>query len=225
MSNIDTVDVGVDTGGTFTDLVFRFSSGRVQIAKVPSTPSDPGQAVLEGIVQKAREWNIPLENVRRVVHGTTVATNAIIERKGSHIGLITTEGFRDVLEIGRQMRQEMYNLRIKPVTPAFLVPRARRLEVPERLSAKGEVLVPLDERAVVQAAERLVAEGVQAIAVCFLFSSWTRCTRDGRANSSWHDFLTSTSRSPATSIRPFANTNVLSRRRSTPMSNQWSTAI
>ncbi|MFI0847744.1 hydantoinase/oxoprolinase family protein [Mesorhizobium sp. IMUNJ 23232] len=170
MNDIDTVDVGVDTGGTFTDLVFRFASGKVRIAKVPSTPSDPARAVLEGILQKAREWNVPIGNVRRVVHGTTVATNAIIERKGSRIGLITTEGFRDVLEIGRQMRQEMYNLRIKPVTPTFLAPRSRRLEVPERLSAAGEVLVPLDEGAVVKAAEMLVADGAQAIAICFLFS-------------------------------------------------------
>lgn len=170
MSQIDYVDVGVDTGGTFTDIVFQFSNGDVRVAKVPSTPLNPDNAVLNGIVTKAKEWGVSLGNIRRVVHGTTVATNVIIEREGAKLGIITTEGFRDVLEIGRQMRQEMYNLHINPVTPTFLAPRQMRLGVPERLSAKGEILMPLNEGAVLGAVDKLVKNGAEAIAICFLFS-------------------------------------------------------
>ncbi|WP_420556165.1 hydantoinase/oxoprolinase family protein [Roseovarius sp.] len=164
------IEVGVDTGGTFTDIVFRFPDGTVRIAKERSTPADPGRAVIDGILKNARAWGVSLDDIERVVHGTTVATNAIIERRGARVGLITTDGFRDVLEIGRQMRRDMYDLRIQPVAPAFLVPRARRKDVPERLLASGEVLVPLDEDAVLEAAKDLVADGVRSIAVCFLFA-------------------------------------------------------
>src|SRR5262249_14236172 len=110
------------------------------------------------------------EAIARFVHGTTVATNAVIERKGAKIGLITTQGFRDVLEIGRQLRTQLYEPVLQPETPVFLAPRALRREVPERLAADGPVLVRPDEAGVEAGADALAAEGVAAIAVCFLFS-------------------------------------------------------
>src|SRR5436189_2875475 len=108
--------------------------------------------------------------MRRFVHGAPIVTNAVIERKGARIGLITTAGFKDVLEIGRQMRHAMYDLVLNPETPVFLAPGARRKEVRERISATGEVVVPLNEDEVRARAAELAADGVSAIAVVFLFS-------------------------------------------------------
>jgi N-methylhydantoinase A/oxoprolinase/acetone carboxylase beta subunit len=118
----------------------------------------------------AREWSVEPASITRFVHGTTVATNAVLERKGARIGLITTQGFRDVLEIGRQSRRNVYSVMLRPETPGFLVPGALRREVPERLAATGEVLVPLDEDAVRREARVLADAGVEAIAISFLFS-------------------------------------------------------
>src|SRR5205085_2877612 len=106
----------------------------------------------------------------RFVHGTTVATNAVLEAKGAKIGLLTTVGFKDVLEIGRQMRHSVYDLILKPETPVFLAPGALRKEVGERVTATGDVLVALDESSVVRAVDELVGEGVESIAVSYLFS-------------------------------------------------------
>ncbi len=164
------IEIGVDTGGTFTDVVCRVAGEPECILKVPSTPADPSQAVLDGIARVLEQAGLSPRQVRRVVHGTTVATNAVLERKGATTGILTTEGFRDTLEIGRQMRSAIYALELEPETPVFLAPGARRLEVRERLAASGEVLVPLDEAGVVRAADMLVAHGCRAIAVCFLFS-------------------------------------------------------
>lgn len=164
------IEIGVDTGGTFTDIVCRIGDGSLRIAKVPSTRSDPSKAVLDGIGAMLRDIGMAPDRLRRVVHGTTVATNAIIERTGAKLGLITTAGFRDVLEIGRQMRRQLYELELKPQTPVFLAPRHLRHEVRERLSAQGTILTPLDEHDVIAAADALAAEGVQSIAIVFLFS-------------------------------------------------------
>ncbi|MDX1433861.1 MAG: hydantoinase/oxoprolinase family protein [Gammaproteobacteria bacterium] len=164
------IEVGVDIGGTFTDLVCRAAGAPDRILKVPSTPGDPARAVLDGIARLRDELGIEPAELARVVHGTTVATNAVLERKGARTGLIASEGFRDVLEIGRQMRTALYELSLAPETPVFLAPRARRAEVRERLSASGEVVTPLDEATVLGAAERLVAAGVESVAVCLLFS-------------------------------------------------------
>ena len=109
-------------------------------------------------------------DIARFLHGTTIATNAVLERKGAKIGLITSEGFRDVLEIGYQLRQDLHRIMLEPVTPVFLAPGAQRKEAREQVSAQGEVIVPLDEESVRRAAAELVADGVQAIAVCYLFS-------------------------------------------------------
>jgi N-methylhydantoinase A/oxoprolinase/acetone carboxylase beta subunit len=163
-------EIGIDIGGTFTDVVCRGDDGSVRIAKLPSTRDDPSQAVLAALEKARREWGVPPAAITRFVHGTTAATNAVLERKGARVGLITTEGFRDVLEIGRQMRHQMYDLVLRPETPVFLAPGRYRKEVRERLDAQGRVLVALDEDSVRRVVAELIDAGVQAIAVCLLFS-------------------------------------------------------
>ena len=162
------IEIGIDIGGTFTDIVCRRRGEPDTIFKLPTTRTDPGQAVLQAIEQLAPDY--PPQAIKRFVHGTTVATNAVLERKGAKTGLLTTEGFKDVLEIGRQIRHTLYDVILEPETPVFLAPGARRIEIPERLDASGHVLTPLDEQAVLDAAENLAADGVEAIAICFLFA-------------------------------------------------------
>ena len=168
--NPPTVAIGIDTGGTFTDLVCRVEGEPDRVLKVPSTPSDPSQAIRDVMGRLSESFGIQPGQVAQFVHGTTVATNAVLERKGARTGLIMTEGFKDVLEIGRQIRTAIYALELEPETPVFLAPGARRTEVRERISGTGEVLIPLDEASVTIAAERLVAEGVESVAICLLFS-------------------------------------------------------
>jgi N-methylhydantoinase A len=163
-------EVGVDIGGTFTDVVCRSTRGELRLAKIPTTRADPSAGVLHAVEHMTREWRIAPQALARFVHGTTVATNAVLERKGAKIGLITTHGFKDVLEIGRQNRHHVYSVMLEPETPVFLAPGALRREVHERIAASGEVLVPLDEKAVRREADALVAEGVEALAIVFLFS-------------------------------------------------------
>src|SRR6516162_3012007 len=170
MSTSGGVSIGVDIGGTFTDVVVRRSGAPTRIMKIPSTRKDPSIAVLEALERMEAEWGLAPRQVVRFVHGTTVATNAVIERKGACVGLITTRGFRDVIEIGRQMRHQMYDLALEAETPTFLAPGRRRREISERIGPAGEVLEPLEEAAVAAAADELVATGVHAIAVVFLFS-------------------------------------------------------
>ena len=161
--------VGVDVGGTFTDVVCVREGRPPLVFKVPSTPADPGDAALAA-VQRLADDGIEPGSIAQVAHGTTVATNAVLERRGGRLGIIATEGFRDTLEIGRQMRREMYEVRLDPQTPVFLAPRAMRLGVRERIGPQGEILEPLDEASVRAALERLVAMGAECIAVCLLFS-------------------------------------------------------
>jgi N-methylhydantoinase A/oxoprolinase/acetone carboxylase beta subunit len=165
-----TYEIGIDTGGTFTDMVCRGSDGSVRLKKVPSTRSNPSAAILSALAYAQSEWGVASADVALFAHGTTVATNAVLERKGARTGIITTQGFRDVLEIGRQSRRDMYDLALRPQPPVFLAPRRYRKEVRERLDSSGDVLVPLDEGDVRQAADELLASGVEAIAVCLLFS-------------------------------------------------------
>jgi N-methylhydantoinase A len=157
-----TLLAGVDTGGTFTDIVL-LQGGTLRVHKVLSTPNDPSRAILDGLTQLGA-----MGDLRVLVHGSTVATNAILERKGVLTGLITTSGFRDVLEIGRQTRLKLYDLRVQNVPP--LVPRSRRMEVTERLNERGEVLIPLDEDSMRAALAGLQEAGVEAIAISLLFS-------------------------------------------------------
>jgi len=157
--------IGVDIGGTFTDLVaLDEATGVVVNAKALSTPSK----LLDGVLRCADQAGVDLADCRLTIHGTTIGINALLEGKGARTGLLTTEGFRDVLEIGRGNFLRMYDVLYRRPTP--LVPRGRRLEVAERLGARGEVLVPLDEPAVRAAARSLAAGGVQSVAVTFLFS-------------------------------------------------------
>ena len=162
--------VGVDVGGTFTDVVCAREGRPPVVFKVPSTPADPGDAALAAVQRLAAEEGIEPGSIAQVAHGTTVATNAVLERRGGRLGIIATEGFRDTLEIGRQMRREMYEVRLDPQTPVFLAPRAMRLGVRERVGPQGEIVEPLDEASVRAALERLVAMGAECIAVCLLFS-------------------------------------------------------
>ena len=157
--------IGVDIGGTFTDLVaLDETTGSVLNTKALSTP----QSLLDGVLRCVDQAGARLADTRLVIHGTTIGINALLEGKGARTGLITTDGFRDVLEIGRGNFLRMYDVLYRRPTP--LVPRGRCLQVPERLTARGDVLVPLDEAAVRAAARRLAGEGVQAVALVFLFS-------------------------------------------------------
>ena len=160
----------MDVGGTFTDIVC-VREGRPPIVfKVPSTPGDPGDAAIAALERLGAREGVEPGSIAQLAHGTTVATNAVLERKGGRLGIIATEGFRDTLEIGRQMRRRMYEVRLDPQTPVFLAPRAMRLGVRERIGPRGEVIERLDEDSVHAALERLVAAGAECVAVCLLFS-------------------------------------------------------
>jgi N-methylhydantoinase A len=156
--------VGIDVGGTNTDLLLVDGEGRsFRVAKVPSTPADQSDGVLDGL----EAGGIPLNDLAAIIHGTTVATNSVLERKGARCALITTRGFRDVLELGRRTRPNPYGM-----TGSFeaLIDRELRLEVTERMDAKGRVLTPLDEAEVASAATRLKALGAEAVVIHFLHS-------------------------------------------------------
>jgi len=159
--------IGIDVGGTFTDFTLIDEDiGDVKFHKVPSTPHDPSEAIDRGIADLLTQHDIAASEVIHIGHGTTVATNLIIERKGAQVGLITTRGFRDILEIGRQTRPHLFDYGVGK--PPVLVPRRHRIEVDERVSAQGDVLVLLDEAAVRAAAEAFHNAGLEAVAICFL---------------------------------------------------------
>ncbi|MDP7652314.1 MAG: hydantoinase/oxoprolinase family protein [Rhodospirillales bacterium] len=161
--------IGVDVGGTFTDFtILDEVGGGVNYFKVPSTPKDPSEAIQEGIAGMLNDHKVAPEDVSHLGHGTTVATNMVIERRGSTTGLLTTKGFRDVLEIGRQTRPNLYDYSVGKPVP--LAAREHRIEIVERIGADGGVLTPLDEAGLEAAVETLKAAGVDAVAVCFLHS-------------------------------------------------------
>lgn len=159
--------IGIDVGGTFTDFtMIDEDAGVVHFHKVPSTPHDPSEAIATGIGQMLADHGVAPSQVSHVGHGTTVATNLIIERKGARVGLITTRGFRDVLEIGRQTRPHLYDYSVGK--PPVAVPREFRAEVDERVNAAGDVLTALDEAQVRDAARRFAKAGIEAVTICFL---------------------------------------------------------
>jgi N-methylhydantoinase A len=162
----DRVRAGVDTGGTFTDFVFA-AGGELRIFKLASTPDDPSRAITEGLKRIAAETGSSLTEIE-VVHGTTVGTNALLQRRGARIALVTTAGFEDVIEIGRQARPELYNL--NAVKPSPLVPGELRLGVHERVAADGEVLESLRDDEVKRLVEKLRRAGCESIAISLLFS-------------------------------------------------------
>ena len=160
--------IGVDVGGTFTDVVLALPDGRVRLNKTTTTPADPGIGVAAGIAAVLAEAGLDPASVTEVVHGTTVASNTILQKRGARTGLLTTAGFRDVLEIGRIRTPGMFDLSWSKPEP--LVPRRWRLDVPGRIAADGQEVTPLSEEAVAAAADRFVAEGVEAVAICFINS-------------------------------------------------------
>ncbi|MDB5695035.1 MAG: hypothetical protein JWN21_578 [Sphingomonas bacterium] len=161
--------IGIDVGGTFTDFVMlNAEDGHVAYYKRSSSPHDPSEAIALGLAEFLEVENVSAGSIGFLGHGTTVATNMIIERRGVSTGLLTTKGFRDVLAIGRQSRPGLYDYRVRKPDP--LVPRRNRLEVDERLAADGSVLSPLDEADVAEQARKLKEAGVESIAICFLHS-------------------------------------------------------
>jgi N-methylhydantoinase A len=160
--------IGVDVGGTFTDFyAFDDAGGRERVHKTLSTPDNPARAILDGLDALCRAEGIASSAIGRLGHGTTVATNALIQRRGAKVALVTTAGFRDLLEIGRQTRPRMYDL--KADHPPPLVPRERRLEVRERIGPRGEAVEPLSDAAISDAVAAVRASGAEACAVCLLF--------------------------------------------------------
>ena len=165
--NNDAARVGVDIGGTFTDIV-SIRDGAVNVHKTPSTPESPERAVLDGLRNVRERGDLSFERVGFLAHGTTVATNAVLEGEWANTALVTTEGFRDALEIGRQARPDIYDFQAEKPDP--VVERDRRYEVPERLDERGQVLRELDEGAVRKLAAELADTGVDSVAVSLLFS-------------------------------------------------------
>jgi N-methylhydantoinase A len=169
--------LGVDIGGTFTDVALELGQIR-RSAKILTTPEAPERAVIAAIRRVLGESGLGPGDLAIIIHGTTLATNAIIERKGANTALLTTEGFRDTIEIRHENRFEQYDVNID--LPPPLVPRRRRFTVKERIDAQGRVLVPLDEAGVAKLADRLAAEDVDAVAIGFLHS-FTNPTHERRA--------------------------------------------
>ncbi|MBI4590056.1 MAG: hydantoinase/oxoprolinase family protein [Candidatus Rokubacteria bacterium] len=160
--------MGVDIGGTFTDFVLLAEGGVPETGKVLTTPRDPSRAVLAGLRSLLAGRGLGLGDVALVVHGTTLATNAIIERKGARTALLTTKGFRDVLETGSEMRYDLYDLFIE--FPLPLVPRPLRIGIKERTDYRGGVRQPVDPAEVERVVQTLLGEGVESLAICFLHS-------------------------------------------------------
>src|SRR5215813_6295211 len=162
--------IGIDVGGTFTDLVAIDGAGRTVFAKSLSTPEDQSIGVMSGLQELARRLGMPLAEMlaqtQRLVHGTTVATNALLERKGAKVALLTTAGHRDVLEMREGLKGNRYDLRTPPPEP--LVPRELRFGVRERLRPNGEVETPLDQDSLGEAIAAIKRSGATSVAVCFL---------------------------------------------------------
>ncbi len=161
--------IGVDVGGTFTDFfAFDEETDRVVLHKVSSTPSNPARAILDGLAELSSRHGVDISAMTRLSHGTTIATNALIQRRGGKVALVVTEGFRDLVEIGRQIRPRVFDLQAD--YPAPLVPRELRLEAPERVTADGTALRVLEPGALARVVEQVGAARPDACAVCLLFS-------------------------------------------------------
>src|SRR5512145_590314 len=169
--------VAVDIGGTFTDIVFLGADGRLHVKKVSSSVDDYARAIVDGLREVFDETGLTGRDVLEVLHGTTVASNALLELKGARTGLITTRGFRDVLEIRRLRMPRLYDLTWEK--PPTLVERRLRLEVSERIDARGAVQQPLDEADVGRALDRLLGQGIEALAVCLL-NAWANPVHEQR---------------------------------------------
>lgn len=163
------IRVAVDVGGTFTDVVIlNERTGRLDALKVSSTPHDPSVAVLNGVKRVNKDFLVALEAVSQFTHATTVCSNTVLEGLGARTALLVTEGFRDLLEIQRHKRYRLFDQSYKKIAP--LVPRQLTIGVPERIDANGAVVKPLQEQALINSLEALRDEGIEALAICFLFS-------------------------------------------------------
>ena len=211
--------IGVDVGGTFTDVVLHDPrSGALHVAKTLTTPGDLARAVMAGVDAVLAESGKQPSDVGALLHATTVATNAILERKGARTALLTTEGFRDVLILGRQKRYETYDLYFRK--PAPLTRRRHVHEVRERVDADGNVVTPIDLESLDPVADRLLAEGIESAAIVFLHSyanpDHERAPRGASPNARpiWP------SRCPATSPRASGSTSAAARPSPTPSSSR-----
>src|SRR2546422_2914406 len=164
--------LGVDVGGTFTDLIYvDDEAGKIPVHKVPTTPEDPSQGTVQGVRELTEQAGESPAALDQVFHGTTIATNIVIEHNGARVGLVTTEGYRDILHIARHKKPLNFsNYQDLPWQRYPIVRRRYRLTVPERIVKDGSVLVPLDEEKARAQVQRLKEAGVEAVSVCFLFS-------------------------------------------------------
>ena len=162
------ISVGVDIGGTFTDLLAWLPDGTLRVCKVPSTPENFAEGILNGLSILTTDISLTPGDFGNFVHGTTVATNAILEEKGAKTALITTEGFRDVLELRRIRIPELYNVFLQ--SPRPMVPRRLRFEVEERCSASGKITTPLNLQHLEETLKDIEAQKVEAVAICLLNS-------------------------------------------------------
>lgn len=178
-----TYTIGIDVGGTFTDIVVTTPDGRIITAKAASTPRNQSDGVMHALARAAAALSVTqhalLTATGRIIHGTTVATNALLEGKAARVGMLTTAGHRDIIEMREGLKPDRYNLRMAPPDP--LVPRRLRLPVRERMRADGTVETELDQASLDFAVAQLAAEGVQAVAVCFLHS-WRNPTHEQAAS-------------------------------------------
>jgi N-methylhydantoinase A len=201
--------IGVDVGGTYTDLVATDETGRTIFAKSPSTPADQSIGVMAGLEELARRLGVTradmLAATDRFVHGTTVATNALLERKGAKVALLTTEGHRDVVEMREGLKPDRYDLRSPPPEP--LVPRERRFGVRERLKADGSASIPLDATSLGEAIAVVKQSGATSVAVCFLHSYLNPVHELATVERLTQDLPKSASRIPATYCRRSRNTS------------------
>lgn len=170
MKNAQRYRVGADIGGTFTDLiVVDETTGEYRIGKTLTTPDDPSRAVETGLSETLANFaDVTPQDIRHLIHGTTLVTNALIERKGARTALMTTAGFRDSIEIGRETRYDLYDLMLEQPQP--LVPRYLRFDIPQRTLADGRSLTPLDKAHVARLSKELARKGIEAVAICFLHS-------------------------------------------------------
>ncbi len=217
--------LGIDIGGTFTDFALVDSLGsRVGVHKQLTTPRDPSHAVLEGTLAICQAVGCSLSDLVEIVHGTTLVTNALIERRGDRTGMLVTQGFRDLFDIGREQRYDLFDLRLRYAEP--IVERGLRADIPERLKHDGSVLVPLDEEAVAAQTRRLVEEErIEALAICFLQRMSTTVTNVAPARSQGRFIRRCTSPIRPMSSPIHANSSAGPRPAPTPIRSRWSTGI
>ena len=171
IKNYKNYRLGFDIGGTFTDIVlYNIKKKEIHLHKSLTTPGDPSIGVINGITELLKNLNLSLSDISHAIHGTTLITNAIIERKGCKLGYLTTLGFRDSLEMGTEQRYDIHDLFLS--FPKPLARRSWRREINERISRDGKIICAIDPKEVLKQVKKLVKEGVEAISICFLHVCW-----------------------------------------------------